>query len=266
MATNGTLLNEETAKKCISSGIQRLSISIDGSTEDFHDKFRKVPGAFRSALEGMAIARKSGIPFQVNTTITQRNADQLADILKLAEEQGAVAWHIFLLVPTGRGRSLANETPDDVSYEVILNQIYDLMTQTKLEIKPTCAPQFLRILSHRGKISSRESALHSFTRGCLGGISFCFISHIGEVQPCGYLELNCGNVRESAFKDIWSNSTCFEQLRDYSQLKGKCGYCEFKKTCGGCRARAHTIHGDFLEAEPLCSYLPEKPKRIQRSK
>jgi radical SAM protein with 4Fe4S-binding SPASM domain len=95
------------------------------------------------------------------------------------------------------------------------------------------------------------------TRGCLGGISFCFISHVGQVQPCGYLELNCGNVQKQSFAEIWENSEVFRHLRDYSKYGGKCGRCEFIKVCGGCRARAYEATGDYLAEEPLCLYQPK---------
>jgi len=94
------------------------------------------------------------------------------------------------------------------------------------------------------------------TRGCLGGSSFCFISHTGQAQPCGYLEVDCGQVREKAFRDIWENSPIFQNLRDLHQYKGKCGRCEFIKVCGGCRARAYEATGDYLAGEPLCIYEP----------
>ena len=95
------------------------------------------------------------------------------------------------------------------------------------------------------------------TRGCLGGLSFCFISHTGQAQPCGYLELDCGQIKEKGFEDIWNNSPIFQDLRDLNQYKGKCGRCEFIKVCGGCRARAYEITGDYLAEEPFCIYEPK---------
>ena len=94
------------------------------------------------------------------------------------------------------------------------------------------------------------------TRGCLGGVSFCFISHTGQVQPCGYLELDCGQVSEKGFADIWEGSEIFRNLRDLSRYRGKCGRCEFLKDCGGCRARAYETTGDYLAEEPFCIYRP----------
>jgi radical SAM protein with 4Fe4S-binding SPASM domain len=76
------------------------------------------------------------------------------------------------------------------------------------------------------------------------------------VQGCGYLDVEAGNVRERTFEDIWRDSELFVRLRDYSQIKGKCGRCEYREVCGGCRARAYEATGDYLEEEPYCIYHP----------
>ena len=100
--------------------------------------------------------------------------------------------------------------------------------------------------------------LEAVTRGCLGGTGFAFVSHTGLVQPCGYLEMTAGDVRQTPFKDIWAEAELFKKLRDFSLYKGKCGRCEYIRVCGGCRARAFAASGDFLAPEPLCTYQPEK--------
>ena len=263
MAPNGTLVTEPIAKKLMDSGIKRISISLDGATRESHDKFRKVNGAYDGALRAMQIARKVGLDFQVNTTITKTNLDQIPKIQKLAVEQGAVAHHIFLLVPTGRGKYIVDTEISAAEYEETLNWFYDQREKTPLELKATCAPHYYRILRQRagqeGKsISFKTHGLDAVTRGCLGGIGFCFVSHRGDVQPCGFLTVNCGNVRQQSFADIWKHSEVLTNLRNYDKLKGKCKPCEFKRVCGGCRARAYEATGDYLAEEPLCSYQPRK--------
>ena len=109
----------------------------------------------------------------------------------------------------------------------------------------------------RSRRKKQEDTFKKSTRGCLGGITFCFISHTGQVQPCGYLELDCGNVKKKSFAAIWEKSEVFRNLRDYSKYGGKCGRCEFIKVCGGCRARAYEATGDYLAEEPLCLYEPK---------
>ena len=261
MAVNGTLVDEDTARNMQDAGIQRISVSIDGATPETHDRFRKVPGAFDAALQGIRSAKKVGLEFQINTTITRQNSHELPAILDLAIDLGAAALHVFLLVPAGRGRQLKDQQVTAHEYEEILTWFYEQKERSPLHLKATCAPQFYRILRQKAKKEGRSVTYQNFgldatTRGCLGGVSFCFISNVGQVQPCGFLELNCGNVRESTLKDIWAHSLVFRELRDFSNYKGRCGQCEYRKVCGGCRARAYEMSGDFLEEEPYCAYTP----------
>lgn len=261
MAVNGTLVDETMARKMQDAGIQRMSVSIDGATAESHDRFRQVPGAFEGALRGIRIAKKVGLEFQINTTITRHNSQELPAILDLAIDLGAAAHHIFLLVPTGRGKQLIDQQIAAQEYEEILTWFYDQKAQSPLHLKATCAPQFYRILRQKARKEGKNVTYQNFgldatTRGCLGGVSFCFISHVGQVQPCGYLELNCGNIRENTLEQIWTNSRIFRDLRDFNGYKGRCGLCEYRKVCGGCRARAYEMSGDFLAEEPFCSYEP----------
>ncbi len=261
MAPNGTLITEEIAGRMVDSGIKRISISIDGADKKSHDRFRGVDGAYEGALNGIKHAKKAGIDFQINTTITRSNLHQIPDILKLAENLGAVAHHIFLLVPTGRGKYIVDQEITAEEYEKTLNWFYEQMDTTSLQLKATCAPHYYRILRQRAKkdgksVTFETHGLDAVTRGCLGGTGFCFISHTGIVQPCGFLHLNCGDVTKQSFADIWDTSDIFLSLRNYDNMKGKCGKCEFKKVCGGCRARAYEATGDYLAEEPLCSYIP----------
>ncbi len=271
MAPNGTLITPETAQKMAASGIQRISISLDGADRESHDAFRGVDGAYEGALRGIQAARDAGIEFQINTTITKLNLDQIPQIMQLAESLGAVAHHIFLLVPTGRGKYLIDQEISAREYESTLNWFYDQRHQTCLQLKATCAPHYYRILRQRASaegqsVTFQTHGLDAVTRGCLGGTGFCFISHTGIVQPCGFLDLNCGDVTQRSFADIWRDSEVFLALRDYSQLKGKCGICEYKAVCGGCRARAYEATGDFLAEEPLCSYQPRKSANNDKEK
>ncbi len=261
MATNGTLFTEETVQRIKSSGIQRISISIDGPDPETHDAFRKVKGSFEGSLRGIEMAKKGGLEFQINTTITQFNLRLIPDILRLAVDLGAAALHIFLLVPTGRGRELRDQEISAEDYEKTLHWFYDQWNKVPLQLKATCAPHYYRILRQQAKkegkkITPKEYGLDAMTRGCLGGISFCFISHMGQIQPCGYLELNCGNVRETSFQTIWASSEVFRNLRNTDGYGGKCGRCEFRRVCGGCRARAYEISGDYMAEEPYCVYEP----------
>jgi len=261
MAPNGTLITKNNARQMANSGIKRISISLDGATQQSHDRFRGVKGAFEGALNGIKLAKEAGVEFQINTTITKTNLDQIPQIQDLAIKLGAVAHHIFLLVPTGRGKYIVDQEISANEYENTLNWFYDQKEKTPLELKATCAPHYYRILRQRAKkenksVTFKSHGLDAVTRGCLGGIGFCFISHTGVVQPCGFLDLNCGDVTKNSFVDIWNHSDIFLSLRHFDNLKGKCGQCEYKKVCGGCRARAYEATGDYLAEEPLCNYQP----------
>jgi heme b synthase len=263
MAPNGTLITEAIAREMVEAGIQRISISLDGSTKESHDKFRQVEGAFDGALRGIERAKQAGVEFQINTTITQQNLDEILKIQELAEKLGAVAHHIFLLVPTGRGKYIVDQEISAEQYEQTLNWFYDQRDKVSMQLKATCAPHYYRILRERtreeGKsVTFKTHGLDAVTRGCLGGTGFCFISHTGIVQPCGFLDLNCGDVKETPFGVIWRESEIFKTLRDFNSLKGKCGKCEYRKVCGGCRARAYEATGDYLAEEPLCLYEPAR--------
>ncbi|MDP2646766.1 MAG: heme b synthase [Desulfobacterales bacterium] len=261
MAPNGTLITKKIAEQLAQAGIKRISVSLDGASEQSHDSFRGVKGAFQGALNGIRFAQDAGIEFQINTTITKANLEQIPRIQQLAENLGAAAHHIFLLVPTGRGKYITDQEISASEYEDTLNWFYDQQKTTSLQLKATCAPHYYRILRQRTKeegasISVKTHGMDAVTRGCLGGTGFCFISHTGIVQPCGFLHLNCGDVNQTSFEDIWRHSEVFQSLRDTDQLKGKCRICEFRKVCSGCRARAYEATGDYLAEEPLCSYQP----------
>ncbi len=263
MATNGTLVTPEIVRQMNDSGIERVSISIDGPEAQSHNLFRGLPGAFEASMQGIETLKQGGVEFQINTTVTRNNLNQFKEIFDLAQSVGAVAWHIFLLVPTGRGDQIREEVISAEEYEQVLNWFYDFRKTTSMQLKATCAPHYHRILRQRAKeegvpVDFAHFGLDAVSRGCLGGIGFCFISHSGQVQPCGYLELDCGQVRDTPFPQIWAESPQFQKLRDPGSYSGKCGSCEYHKVCGGCRARALTMNGDYLAEEPLCTYEPKK--------
>ena len=260
VSTNGTLVTEAVAKRLREAGVTSASISIDGATRAVHDAFRKQPGAFDASLKGMALLKAQGIDVQVNTSLTGGNMDELEGVYRLVKTLGARAWHVFLLVPTGRGESVADReliTAED--YERILNRIYELDRDDAMEIKPTCAPQYYRILRQRARaegvpVDFEHFGINARTRGCLAGLGFGFVSYRGEVFPCGYYPKQAGDLRERPFREIWERSVLFRTLRDFRNYGGACGRCRYLKVCGGCRARAYALSGDDLAEEPYCNF------------
>jgi len=275
MAPCGILVNEETAKKILASGIKRISLSLDGATTVTHDSFRGVKGSHEAVLKAMDIAKKVGLEFQVNTTVTKHNLKELSQILTLSREKGAVAFHPFLLVPTGRGKELAEWELSPEEYEKTLTWVYEKEKELaekgiKFQFKPTCAPHYYRIVRQHKKLITQikdqitqispSNHLHSFTKGCMGGQYFAFVSHTGKVQICGFLEIECGDIRKEPFSKIWYNSKVFKEMRDWDSYHGRCGICEYRKICGGCRARAYALTGDYLAEEPFCVYQPKRQR------
>jgi AdoMet-dependent heme synthase len=268
MSPCGKLMTNESVQKMLDSGIKRISISVDGATAETHDAFRRVPGAFADAMKGIQVAKRNGLEFQINTTITKQNVDELEQILDFAIEVGAVAFNPFLLVPTGRGKELAEQEISPEQYEQVLNWVYEQRENLPLQFKPTCAPHYYRIFRQREKekgktVTPKTHGFDAMTKGCMGGQSFAFISHVGKVQICGFLETECGDIRNSNynFGHIWNTSPVFMEMRDQDSYHGRCGYCEYRNVCGGCRARAFAATGNYLDEEPFCIYEPKlQPK------
>ena len=261
IGTNGTLIDDECARQMAAHGIPRVSVSLDFPTAEGQDAFRGRRGAFEEALAGVRNLRAHGVGVQVNMTITKMNSHLVDEMHELALKEDAEAFHPFLLVPTGRGEDLVDVelTPDE--YEEVLTWAYHCQKESPLHFKPTDAPQYYRIIRQLAAAEGREVTpatygMEAMTRGCLGGITFAFISHVGDVQPCGYFDMQLGNVKDELFSHIWETSPVFDDLRHYDRLKGKCGACEYKGVCGGCRARALAATGDYLAEEPYCAYVP----------
>ncbi|MCD6307359.1 MAG: radical SAM protein [Candidatus Latescibacteria bacterium] len=282
LATCGAPLDDRAVEKLLAAGVSRISVSLDGSDAASHDSFRGVEGAFDAAIRGIETARSHGLDFQINSTLTTLNIGQLEALHDLAVDAGAVGFHPFLLVPMGRGKGLADYALAAEDYERALNRIADIAETSPIEIKPTCSPHYMRVTLQRAEERKRlegsgvasdgsgENApppetppsgsgrRHVMTKGCLGGQGFVFVSHVGKVQICGFLEVEAGDLREVDFDlgYIWETSPFLAEIRDVDGYHGKCGVCGFRNVCGGCRARAYALLGDYLAEEPHCVYDP----------
>ena len=266
MATNGVLVDDGVARAIVDSGIQRVSISLDGATPEIHDEFRGLSGSFHAALQGLDALKRVGSPLQINMTVTKHNVHQLPSLLDLALGRQIDALHVFMLVPVGCGAEISDEKrlgPERFEETLRWLAAKTIELKGRIQIKATCAPQYYRIMREMSGGRSPAPAgtaaargMHAFTRGCLAGSAVCFVSRVGDVQPCGYLPIRVGNVRERKLGAIWSDSEVFAALRDPKRLKRKCGACGYRKLCQGCRARAFAATGDYLDEEPDCPYVP----------
>jgi radical SAM protein with 4Fe4S-binding SPASM domain len=267
LATNGAGVTEEVADRIRQAGFDRISVILDGPEAETHDRFRQSPGAFDAAVEGVGRLKKAGLSVQISTTVATHNASRLEEILSLVGRLDGDAWHLFLLVPVGCGLQMTREMQIDAKeYERILNWIEVCSASTRFEIRPTCAPHLIRVQTQRAflhkwfgphsGIAAGRPPLRQISRGCTAGTQMCFISHRGKVTPCGYLPLEAGDLMGETFAEIWQSAPLLKDFRDPTRLKGKCGGCEFRSLCAGCRARAYGATGDHLEEEPFCSYQP----------
>lgn len=251
MTTCGYLINDDTIVRLKKSGIRVLSFSLDGNSAETHDKFRQAEGAFDAVINAAKIAKRVGLRFQVNTTVSKINIDEIPGIIALAERMGAYCFNACILVPTGPGENMPDEILDPVRYEMLLNELLRLKLETDIEVKVKCGPQFSRICQQ-----AREKKLLGKTNGCMGGTGFGFISSRGDVQTCGFLDISAGNLVENGFDfaGIWRDSKLLKKIRSISDYKGDCGACEFVGACGGCRARAYALTGDYMAADPICAH------------
>lgn len=263
------LANLKNLKKVREAGVLRLAVSLDGPTADVHDAFRGFRGTFDRTMGILRDAREAGLALQINTTVSRYNLPVLDQMPEIVASSGAVQWSVFFLVPTGRGK--LDDMISAEEHERVFNWLYDLSRTAPFDVKSTAAPAYRRVAIQRARASGGTEGdrpvagagfrfadgLNRPTLGVNDGNGFAFISHIGDVCPSGFLPLVAGNVRERSFGDIYRNSPLFRELRDPARLKGKCGVCEFASVCGGSRARAYAVTGDYMEADPSCVYQPQ---------
>ncbi|MGM9928365.1 MAG: radical SAM protein [Bacillus sp. (in: firmicutes)] len=263
MASNGTLITKDIAKKIKEVGIKRVAISFDGPSSEIHDQFRGLTGSFEQALQGAKNVKEQDIQLQFNTTITKHNVDYLEEMIALSNKYNVDALHLFMLVPVGCGVQIVESNMLSSSkYEEVLEWFYDRSREVDFEIRATCAPHYYRIMRQKAKeknerITVQSHGMAAVTKGCLAGTGVGFISHKGDIRPCGYLPVTAGSLLEQSVEDIWKNSSLFQQLRNPALIEGKCGQCEYIHVCSGCRARAYYETDSYLSEEPYCTYVPK---------
>jgi AdoMet-dependent heme synthase len=241
------LANIKNMQKCADAGMQRVAFSLDHADEAAHDMFRGVKGSFGWTMDGIAAAKAAGMEVQIGTTVSRYNKGSLDRIAEKVEQLGVSLWALFFLIPTGRAHASDMLSADE--HEEVMQWLASYSKRAPFPIKTTEGAHYRRVLLQQG-----VNVLP--TMGVNDGKGFAFISHTGEVNPSGFLPWNAGNVKQQSLGDIYRNSEIFRTLRDSSKLKGRCGACEFKNICGGSRARAFSVYGDWMAEDPSCSYVP----------
>ncbi|MEI7945441.1 MAG: radical SAM protein [bacterium] len=247
MAPCGMLVTEASMVALKEAGVMACSFSLDGATASSHDAFRGVEGAFDMVRHAMDVARSVGMPFQVNCTVSQLNRTELPAIRDMAIAHGAKTLDLFFLVPVGRGKDLRDLSLSPADTEAVLRWAFEMDAAGPIHVRETCAPQAVRIWHALGKPGNQPA-------GCMGGKSFVFISHTGSLQPCGFLDVDSGNLRDVNFdfRKAYAKSKVFQDLSVPDNCGGSCGHCDFRVSCGGCRARAYAATGDYMGAETSC--------------
>ena len=251
IGTNGTLLTESRIAELKAAGVTGFAISVDSLDHRQHDNFRHGKGALAATTEAIGRLRTQRMDFIVQTTITKGNRAELPRLIAWSAEQGAVSFNAYFLVPTGRGARLSDLTPEE--YETVLAELVEQhqLYLGKMLVRAKCAPHFMRLV-HR---AAPESPVLNYETRCPCGVQYCRITPDGKLTPCPYLPEAAGDLRQDSFSSVWRDSDLFRQLRT-GKLGGKCGSCEYRELCGGCRARAFAVDGDYLAADPSCAYQP----------
>ncbi len=205
-------------------------------------------------MDGIRSCLAEGLGVQVNVTLSNKNRQDIESVLGMVGELGISDVHMFFLVPTGRGRT--EDTVQPMEYEELIKQVLSRKERVPA-IRPTCAPQFLRIADQMGIGTT------GWGRGCIAGINYCRVLYDGTVTPCPYMDLSVGNVRASTMGEIWNGSRVLRAMRDMTRLTGKCGRCEYRDVCGGCRAHSYSMAGQevtddeaLFGEDPWCLYVP----------
>ncbi len=257
LGTNGTLLTVERARALTERGLAGVGISLDSLVPSRHDEFRGLKGAWRATIGGIDCARRAGLDVQIQMTLTRDNLEELPQVVRFSRAVGARVLSVFFLVCTGRGQGLVDLTPDEheCALRFLLGERGD-----GVMIRPRCAPTFRRLLA---QVKPDSILLKSDAGRCLAGKSYCRITPDGAVTPCPYMPVTAGRLREHPFGEIWRSAPLLEALRN-PVLRGRCGNCEYRDLCGGCRARAFASSGDALAEDPWCTYVPETDPPVPR--
>jgi AdoMet-dependent heme synthase len=251
VGTNGTRLTEARIASLMEAGVRGVAVSVDSLRPEYHDRFRHGTGALDDTLAAVDRLARHGLDFVIQTSLTRGNRDELEELVAWAAEKGAVSFNLYFLVPTGRGDRMQGLAPDE--NEEVLTQLTELEREYRgrMMIRSKCQPQLMR---HVVEADTDSPLLHYRTR-CPCGVHYCRITPEGKVTPCPYLPLEAGDLGERSFGEIWRSSPVFHTLR-HGEPGGKCGLCEYREVCGGCRARAWAGSGDLLGPDESCAHEP----------
>ncbi len=252
VGTNGTGLTTERIASLMEAGVTGVAISVDSLKSRYHNRFRHGDEALEQTLASIERLSTAGLDFIVQTTLTSFNRDEIADLVAWSVEQGAVSFNLYFLVETGRGSGMKGLSPEENG--AVLKELVRLQEQYRgrILVRSKCQPQLMR---HVHELDP-DSPLMAYSTRCPCGIQYCRITPEGKLTPCPYLPKEAGDLRTQSFAEVWNNSPLFKEMRA-GGLGGKCGSCEYRQVCGGCRARAYADSGgDVMAHDKSCGYEP----------
>ena len=260
VGTNGVFVTEELGRKLAEAGTRGMSLSLDALSADDHDRFRGIEGSWENTVQGAEVLKKIGLPFIIQTTIAAHNAPDLQKIARFVYEKlEAKVWNLYFLVPTGRGSTCSvSADMSAAQYDRVLADILSIQKEytSRMMVNAKCAPHFIKTLLEDDANSPFIRTYTGGSGGCPAGTHYMGIRPNGDVTPCPYLPVFAGNLKTERLPALWNSSELFTSIRRRNDLGGRCGTCEFGGHCGGCRARAYGMTGDYMEEDPLCSYVP----------
>ncbi len=257
VGTNGTLLTDERIRSLMDAGVTGVAVSVESLDPTYHDRFRRGHGSLQATLDAVERLGRHGLDFVIQTTLTKGNRHELDDLVAWAAERGAVSFNAYFLVATGRAARMTDLGPAD--YEELLTGLVDLHLEYlgRMMVRAKCAPQFMRLVHDRAP----DSPLLNYGTRCPCGVHYCRVTPDGKLTACPYLPVPAGDLRRDDFGAVWRGSQLFSALRG-GGVGGKCGACEYRQLCGGCRARAYATHDDYLAEDSSCAYEPDPTRAM----
>lgn len=260
LLTNGILLNHKVAVQLKEAGIMAVGIPIDSSNPECHDKLRNVPGTFEKAVHAIKACLDIDLEVVITTMAMKDNYSDIPKRIELVANLGADQVAVYDLVPVGRGKTVMDQAMDQTQRASLIRYLQHVQETREMVFTMSGGlPLYPEIVSemHRAKgTKPKDLLLKQFwvdaSVGCHAGIFYFSLRPNGDVYPCTFLPVKVGNIRKQSLTDIWYNSKVLRELRKRSLLKGECGACEYRATCGGCRGRAYACTGDYLETDPVC--------------
>jgi radical SAM protein with 4Fe4S-binding SPASM domain len=253
VGTNGTGLTENRIRSLKDAGVTGVAVSVDSLLPERHNTFRHGESALQLTLAAIERLKLARMDFIVQTTVTRENRQEVMELARWSAEHGAVSFNLYFLVPTGRGEALSTLSPDE--NESVLEELVGLEAELRgqMLVRSKCQPALMRLIHQQ----AQDSPLMNYSTRCPCGIHYCRITPDGKLTPCPYLPEVAGDLRTQSFAEVWNDSPLFQTLRS-KKLKGKCGSCEYKDVCGGCRARAFAQTGDVLGPDESCAHIPSE--------